>query len=157
MRSTPDISDAFPNDVVCIHADWRHFGRANVFSGPVSTIDCFRDNSRVAQALEEPGKGRVLLVDGKGDCHRALLGDRLAGLALQNGWAGIVVYGAVRDVEIFSQMDIGVMALRACPLKTDKKGEGLRDVAINIEQIKIEPGMWLYADTNGILIAEKKL
>jgi regulator of ribonuclease activity A len=156
MLSTPDLCDAHPDRVQCLLADWRHFGAVNQFAGPVSTILCWEDNSRVAEAVQEPGEGRVLLVDGGGSLQRALLGDRLAGLALDNGWAGIVVYGAVRDVEIFAQMPIGIVALRACPMKTDKQNRGERDVELTFEGVHVRPGMWLSADLNGVIVSTQQ-
>ena len=127
------------------------------FAGPVSTIACDADNSRVAEAVAEPGNGRVLLVDGQGALHRSLLGDRLAQLASDNGWAGVVVIGAIRDVEVIDGIDIGVQALGVCPVKTDKQGVGDRDIPLILREVPVAPGDWLYADRNGVLLSSEPI
>jgi regulator of ribonuclease activity A len=111
------------------------------------------DNSRVAEAVLEPGEGRVLLVDGQGLLHRSLLGDRLAQLASDNRWAGIVVIGAIRDVEVIDQIDLGVQALGVCPVKTQKQGRGARDIPLAFPAVTVHPGDWIYADCNGVLVS----
>ena len=154
--TTPDLSDAHP---AALHLgfQFRLFGQRERFSGPVSTITCFADNSRVAEAVAEPGEGRVLLVDGQSAMHRSLLGDRLAQLASDNGWAGVIVIGAIRDVEVIDDIDIGVQALGVCPVKTDKQGQGERDVPLRLGDIEINPGDWIYADRNGVLASATPL
>mgnify|MGYP000264508662 FL=1 len=108
--TTPDLSDANA-DAKVLPFQWQSFGRRQKFAGPVSTVACLDDNSRVAEAVTEPGEGRVLLVDGRGSLDCSLLGDRLAELASSNGWAGVVVVGVVRDVEVIDGIDIGVKSL----------------------------------------------
>ena len=85
--------------------------------------------------------------------HRSLLGDRLAQLAADNGWAGVVVIGAIRDVEVIERIDLGVYALGVCPVKTDKQGRGERDVPLALATLTVQPGHWLYADRNGALVS----
>lgn len=157
MISTPDLCDQFPEAAKWLGLDWRRYGGRPSFSGEISTVRCFEDNSRVADAVQETGNNRVLLVDGGGSLQRALLGDRLAEAALSNGWSGIVVCGAIRDVEVIREMPLGVFALRTCPLKTEKKGLGERDVVLDMGGVTIAPGMWLYADANGVIVSEQKL
>ena len=111
----------------------------------------------MAEAVAEPGEGRVLLVDGQGALHRSLLGDRLAQLAADNGWAGVVVIGAIRDVEVIDGIDIGVQALGVCPVKTDKQGVGDRDIPLILSEIPVAPGDWLYADRNGVLLSSEPI
>ena len=111
----------------------------------------------MAEAVAEAGGGRVLLVDGQGALHRSLIGDRLAQLAADNGWSGVVVIGAVRDVEVIDGIDIGVQALGVCPVKTDKQGVGDRDVPLLLGGVAVNPGDWLYADRNGVLISSEPL
>ena len=154
--TTPDLSDAHP---AALHLgfQFRAFGIRERFAGPVSTIACHADNSRVAEAVAEPGNGRVLLVDGQGALHRSLLGDRLAQLASNNGWAGVVVIGAIRDVEVIDEIDIGVQALGVCPLKTDKQGVGDRDILLMLRELPVAPGDWLYADSNGVLMSSEPI
>lgn len=154
--TTPDLSDAHP-DAAVLPFQWQRFGRRERFAGPVSTVACFEDNSRVAEAVDEPGAGRLLFVDGRGSLDRSLLGDRLAEKASANGWAGVVVIGAVRDVEIIDTLDIGVFALGICPRKTDKRGVGDRDVTVNLAELAIAPGDWVYADRNGVLVSAAPL
>ena len=150
--TTPDLSDAH---LTAQHLGFQFlaFGTRERFAGPVSTVACHADNSRVAEAVAEPGRGRVLLVDGQGALHRSLLGDRLAQLASDNGWAGVVVIGAIRDVEVIDEIDIGVQALGVCPVKTDKQGVGDRDIPLLLGEVSVAPGDWLYADCNGVLIS----
>lgn len=154
--TTPDLCDAHP-DVAVLPFQFRLFGQRTVFAGPVSTVACFEDNSRVAEAVAEPGEGRVLVVDGQGSLDRSLLGDRLAAKASENGWAGVVVLGAVRDVEIIDGIDIGVRALGVCPRKTDKQDRGDRDVPLRVGEVPVLPGGWLYADRNGVIISPSRL
>ena len=154
--ATPDLSDAHP-ETHHLGFQFRRFGMRERFAGPVSTVACHADNSRVAEAVAEAGGGRVLLVDGQGALHRSLLGDRLAQLAADNGWSGLVVIGAVRDVEVIDGIDIGVQALGVCPVKTDKQGVGDRDVPLLLGRVAVNPGDWLYADRNGVLISSEQL
>ena len=154
--TTPDLSDANPAACV-LPFQFRLFGARESFGGPVSTVACFEDNSRVAEAVAEAGLGRVLLVDGKGSLSRSLLGDNLAWKASENGWAGIVIIGAIRDVEIIDDLQIGVQALGVVPVKTEKRGVGERDVPLQLEGVPVDPGHWLYADRNGVLVAPSPL
>ena len=149
--TTPDLSDGHPTASV-LPFQFRLFGMTESFAGPVSTVACFEDNSRVAEAVAEPGLGRVLLVDGGGSLFRSLLGDNLARKACANGWAGIVILGAIRDVEIIDELPIGVQALGVVPIKTEKKGVGDRDVPLKVDGVCVDPGHWLYADRNGVLV-----
>lgn len=149
--TTPDLSDGSELAQVLPY-QFRAFGQRERFAGPVSTIGCYHDNSRVGEAVAEPGEGRVLLVDGQESLERSLLGDNLARKASENGWAGVVIIGAVRDVEIIDTLDIGVMALGVIPQKTEKLGRGDRDLPLSLKSVVIEPGYWLYADRNGVLV-----
>jgi regulator of ribonuclease activity A len=98
-----------------------------------------------------------LLVDGKGLMHRSLLGDRLAQLASDNGWAGVIVIGAIRDIELIERIDLGVQALGVCPIKTQKQGRGERDIPLAFASTTVRPGDWLYADRNGVLVSSVAL
>ncbi|MBT5488549.1 MAG: ribonuclease E activity regulator RraA [Halieaceae bacterium] len=149
--TTPDLSDLHP-ELRHLPLQFRQFGLRPHFAGPISTIACHADNSRVSEAVSEPGEGRVLLVDGANALHRSLLGDRLAQLAADHQWAGVVVLGAIRDVEVIDGIDIGVQALGVCPVKTEKRGAGERDIPLTLCEMTICPGDWLYADRNGVLI-----
>ncbi|MCK2043900.1 ribonuclease E activity regulator RraA [Chromohalobacter sp. TMW 2.2308] len=153
---TPDICDAYP-DVKVIEPSLVNVGGHDAFYGPVRTVKCFEDNSRVKEAVNEPGDGAILVVDGGGSWRCALLGDMLAAKAADNGWAGIIVHGCVRDVDILNETPLGIQALGTHPRKSEKRGEGQRDIPITFGGVTIAPGQWLYADNNGIVIAHEPL
>ncbi|WP_332815379.1 ribonuclease E activity regulator RraA [Ramlibacter sp.] len=159
--STCDLCDAHEKDLVSILRAlppvFRPFGGSRRFCGPVSTVRCFEDNSRVREAVESPGQGRVLVVDGGGSLRRALVGGNLAAAAARNGWAGIVVDGAVRDRGELQAAGIGVRALALMPQRSVKRGEGERDVPVLIQGVPVSPGNWLYADEDGIVVSERAL
>ena len=135
---------------------FRDFGGVAKFAGPVTTVKCFEDNTHVKAAVESPGLGRVLVVDGGGSLRRALVGGNLAAAAAKNGWAGFVVDGCVRDVAELAASDIGIRALALMPLPTDRRGEGQRDVPVQIQGVWVRPGDWLYADEDGIVVMPAK-
>jgi len=153
---TPDLCDSYP-DVEVLDPLFANFGGLEAFYGPIRTVKCFEDNSMVKQAVAEPGNGAVLVVDAGGSHRCAMLGDMLAEQAVANGWAGIVMYGCVRDVDILAALPIGVQAMGSHPRKSEKHGEGQRDIDINFAGVNIKPGKWLYADNNGIIIAQHEL
>ena len=127
------------------------------FAGPVVTVKCFEDNTPVKLAVESPGEGRVLVVDGGGSLRRALVGGNLAAAAARNGWAGVVVNGCVRDAAELAACDVGIRALALMPLPTERRTEGQRDVAVQMQGVWVRPGDWLYADEDGIVVADRKL
>ena len=128
-------------------------GRAS-FHGPIRTLKVHEDNSLVRGALEQPGEGCVLVVDGGGSRRCALVGDMLGELAVRNGWAGIVVYGCVRDVAALAGLDLGVLALAAHPLKSHKLGVGQADLSVRFAGVTFVPGQQLVADRDGLLTME---
>jgi len=134
---------------------FRDFGARSTFHGPVSTVKCFEDNSLVKAAVESPGQGRVLVVDGAGSLQRALLGGNLGAAAAKNGWAGLVIDGCVRDVAELAACDIGIRALAPLPLPTERAGQGQRDVVLQIRGVWVRPGDWLYADADGIVLLDR--
>ena len=136
---------------------FQHYGGKEAFSGPVATVKCFEDNSLVKAAIETPGQGRVLVVDGGGSLRRALVGGNVAATAAQNGWAGIVVYGAVRDVAELRETPMGLRALALIPLPTEKRGEGQSEVPVQVAGVWVRPGDWLYADADGIVVGARPL
>ncbi len=154
---TADLCDAHDERVRVLALPLRDFGGRTDFHGPVSTVRAPEDNSRVREAVAEPGKGRVLVVDGGGSLRRSLLGDNLAVLAIANGWAGIVVNGAVRDTQALRDLPLAVKALGTCPRKTDKRGLGERDVVVEFGGVVFTPGQWLYADCDGVVVADGAL
>lgn len=153
---TPDICDAHP-EVQVLEPLFVNVGGIESFCGPVRTVKCFEDNSRVKEAVSEPGDGAVLVVDGGGSQRCALLGDMLAEKAADNGWAGVIVYGCVRDVDVLADTELGVQALGAHPRRSEKRGEGQRDIPVTFAGVTLRPGQWLYADNNGIVLAEERL
>lgn len=155
--NTCDLCDLHEDRVRILELPLRDFGGRLAFSGLVSTIQAWEDNSRVREAVSEPGQGRVLVIDGGGSLRRAMLGDLLATKAVENGWAGVVIHGALRDSAAIGALDLGVKALGTCPLKTEKLGRGERDVELNLGGVAIRPGNWLCADEDGVVIADAVL
>lgn len=159
--STCDLCDRFRSDNAgdfrVLPPVFRDFGAVRAFCGPVVTIKCFEDNSLVKAAVDSPGQARVLVVDGGGSLRRALLGGNLGAAAARNGWAGVVVDGCVRDVAELAMHPVGIRALASVPLPTEKRNEGQRDVAVQIQGVWVRPGDWLYADADGIVISSQPL
>jgi regulator of ribonuclease activity A len=155
--ATADLCDAHEGEVAVLEPMLAHFGGASRFHGPVQTVKVFEDNVLVKSELSKPGDGRVLVVDGGGSLRCALVGDLLAQMAIDNGWAGIVVFGAIRDSGPIGAMPIGVMALGTHPMKSIKKGAGDVGIALTFAGQTIRPGVWLYADDDGVILADKPL
>ena len=135
----------------------RDFGAVRKFAGPVSTVKCHEDNTLVKAAVDSPGEGRVLVVDGGGSLRRALVGGNLGAAAARNGWAGVVVDGCVRDVAELAGHALGIKALASMPLPTHKRDEGQRDVPVQVLGVWVRPGDWLYADEDGVVVSATKL
>lgn len=154
---TPDLCDNNPDLVSVLEPMLSNFGGREAFGGEIVTIKCFEDNSLVKEKLGTPGRGKVLLVDGGGSLRRALLGDMIAENAVKNGWEGVIVYGCIRDVSAISALDLGVQALSANPLKTDKRGLGDYNVAVTFGGVTFRPGEYVYADSNGVVVSPKAL
>ncbi|MBC3935503.1 ribonuclease E activity regulator RraA [Undibacterium sp. CY7W] len=133
------------------------FGAKTQFAGPAATLRLFEDNGMVRSTLETAGQGRVLVIDGGGSLRCALVGGNLAVLAEKNGWAGIIVHGCVRDTAEINACQIGVRALAAMPVRSVKKGGGEAEVTVTIAGVRIAPGQWIYADADGVLVADQAL
>ena len=159
--ATCDLCDAHEGDTSgafrVLSPVWHSFGAPQAFSGPVHTLRCPEDNSRVREAVNAPGEGRVLVVDGGASLRRALVGGNLAVVAAKNGWAGIVVDGCVRDVAELRAAGVPIRALALNPLRTDKRGEGQAGVPVQVQGVWVRPGDWLYADEDGIVVADRAL
>lgn len=153
MPAVTDLCDAHPNDVQVCEPIFRDFGGARAFHGPIATLKLFEDNSLVRESLEQPGNGRVLVVDGGGSLRCALLGGNLAALAEKNGWAGVIVYGAVRDTRELAAARVGIKALAPHPKKSDKHGLGDRDVPVTFAGVTFKSGEHVYADEDGIVVS----
>ena len=151
MTSTADLLDEHPDALVCL-LPFAQLGGLPAFEGPVSTVCCFEDNVLVKQRVAETGRGRVLVVDGGGSLRCALAGDNVAGLALENGWAGLVINGCVRDVDALATLAIGVKALGSNPRPSGKEGAGELDVPVEIGGITIHPGARLVSDDDGLIV-----
>ena len=159
--STCDICDAHEAEFASGNAKqlrllpdvYKSYGGGQSFYGQAHTLRCPEDNSRVREAVAQPGEGRVLVVDGGGMTRRALVGGNLAVMAAKNGWAGILVHGAVRDVAELRAASLGIKALALCPLRTDKRGLGDAGVPVMISGYLVQPGDWVYADEDGVLIS----
>jgi len=153
---TCDLCDTHKNDSSgafrVLPPVFRDFGGRVAFAGPVTTVKCFEDNTSVKAAVESPGHGRVLVVDGAGSLRRALLGGNLGAAAARNGWAGLVIDGCVRDVAELAACDVGIRALAAMPLPTDRRAPGLVDVPVLIQGVWVRPGDRLFADADGIVV-----
>lgn len=132
---------------------YQSFGGRTKFAGPLRTVRCLDDNTSVKALLESPGNGAVLLVDGGGSLRRALVGGNIAAAAARNGWAGVVVDGAVRDKAELAATELGVLARALVPMPSDRKAPGLVDLALQIEGVWLRPGEWLYADEDGVVVA----
>ncbi|MCC5812132.1 MAG: ribonuclease E activity regulator RraA [Ectothiorhodospiraceae bacterium] len=154
---TTDLCDDHSDSLRVLSPLFRDYGGKPMFHGRVTTVKVFEDNSLVRGALEEPGEDRVLVVDGGGSMRCALLGDNLAEMGQKNGWAGVLVYGCVRDAADLARIDIGVKALNTHPLKSVKKGVGDRDVPVTFAGVSFHPGDWLYADHDGVIVAAEAL
>jgi len=157
VPSTCDLCDAHEGDAALrvLPPLFRAFGGVPAFQGPAATLQCFEDNSLVRAALEEPGQGRVLVIDGGASMRRALVGGNLAALGAKNGWAGIVVDGCVRDQAELAAASIGIRALALHPLRSHKRGEGRRDVTVRVQGVVVRAGDWIVADVDGVLVLDE--
>jgi regulator of ribonuclease activity A len=157
VPSTCDLCDAHERNPALrvLPPLFRAYGGATAFAGPAATLQCFEDNSLVRAALEEAGAGRVLVIDGGASMRCALVGGNLAALGASNGWAGIVVDGCVRDQAEMAAVPIGVRALALHPLRSDKRGQGRRDAAVRLQGVAIQPGDWIVADADGMIVLDK--
>ncbi|MEW6166700.1 MAG: ribonuclease E activity regulator RraA [Pseudomonadota bacterium] len=155
--ATTDLSDAHPEAQVA-EPIFGDFGGRLTFHGPIRTVKVFEDNAMVRALLEERGEGHVLVVDGGGSMRCALVGGNLGQLGVDNGWAGIVVYGCIRDSEEIAQQDIGVKALGTHPRKSEKGlHDGKREREVSFAGVTFKPGAWLYADADGIVVADQPI
>jgi len=154
----PDLCDHFESLVKVVEPMFGNYGGRETFGGEVVTIKAFEDNSLVREQVAQPGQGKVLVVDGGGSMRRAMLGDMLAEKAEKNGWEGIIIYGCIRDVNAIAELEnLGVQALGAHPMKTEKLGTGQFNVPVTFGGVTFHPGDYVYADNNGVLVSPQKL
>jgi regulator of ribonuclease activity A len=157
VMKTADLCDEFLSELQVCQLPMQSYGGKAEFSGPIATVDVFEDNVLVREALETVPAGTVLVVDGKGSRNCALLGDRLAQIACERGLAGVIIHGCIRDSAEIANMPLGVMAIGTCPVKSKKEGKGKRDVALEFGGVRWEPGAYVYADQDGIVLAKTDL
>lgn len=154
---TPDLCDEYPDLVQVVEPMFSNYGGKDSFGGEIVTVKCFEDNSKVKELVGTPGEGRVMVVDGGASMRHALLGDMLAEKAVKNGWAGLVIYGCIRDVDAIMELDLGVQALGTVPLKTDKRDIGDVNIPVKFGGVTFIPGHYIYADNNGVIVSPQKL
>jgi regulator of ribonuclease activity A len=152
FRPTADLVDDIGPDVRSCDVQFRQFGARTQFAGPISTVRCVEDNALLKSVLSAPGDGGVLVIDGEGSLHTALVGDVIADLAHSNGWAGLIVHGAVRDAAALRGIDLGIKALGTNPRKSSKTGAGERDVTVSFGGVEFVPGDMAYSDNDGIVV-----
>ena len=155
--TTADLFDEYGPELASCETQFRSYGARARFSGPVATIRCLEDNALVKKVLATPGERRVLVVDGGGSLRTALMGDMIAASAVANGWAGVVINGAVRDVVALRALDLGIRALGSNPRKSAKEGTGEVDVPVSFGGVEFRPGAWVYGDEDGIVVAGRRL
>ena len=152
-QATAELSDTYDTMIQVAQPIFRDFGGVSAFSGPIATVQANEDNTSVRAMLAQEGHGRVLVVDGGGSLRCALVGDQLAQLAQDNGWAGVVVNGCVRDTAALEEMRLGVRALAAMPRRSEKRAAGREDVPVTFAGVQFQPGHYLYADSDGIVVS----
>lgn len=151
-RATADLVDEIYPDVRSCDLQLQNYGGRTMFAGRITTVKCFQDNALLKSILSTPGDGGVLVVDGDGSLHTALVGDIIAGLARDNGWSGVVVNGPVRDASTLRTIDVGIKALGTNPRKGTKTGAGERDVEVTFGGVTFVPGDIAYCDEDGIVV-----
>ncbi|XID74116.1 ribonuclease E activity regulator RraA [Alkanindiges sp. WGS2144] len=158
---TCDLLDDHPQTQVMSPSidgkSFKNFGGRKAFGGEVVTVKCFEDNSRVKELLATEGQGKVLVVDGGASMRCALMGDLIGESAVKHNWAGVVIYGCVRDVDALAELDLGVQALAAIPQKSNRKGVGETGLELRFGGVIVAQGDYIYADNNGILVSSQKL
>ncbi|APR06055.1 ribonuclease E activity regulator RraA [Thauera chlorobenzoica] len=154
---TADLCDAHEGKLAVVAPMFASYGGRSAFGGPITTLKLFEDNSLVRKVLEGPGAGRVLVIDGGASMRCALVGDQLAELAVNNGWAGILVYGCIRDSKAIGEMNLGVFALGTHPRKTVKRNIGEIDLVVSFGGVSFHPGHYVYADEDGVVVSASAL
>jgi regulator of ribonuclease activity A len=148
---TSDVLDLSEDVDVCSAAFYL-LGRNRAVSGRIRTVRCFEDNALIKIAMMEASQGEVLVIDGGGSLRTALMGDQIVGAGLASGWAGAIVFGAIRDRAAIDALDFHVKALGTNPRKSSKSGVGERDVVIEVGGVRFAPGWFLYSDDDGVVI-----
>ncbi len=150
--STADLYDQRGDELESVSLQFQNIGGMSGFTGSVRTVRCFQDNALLKELLASPGDGSVLVVDGGGSLETALVGDIIATMAVDNGWAGLIVNGAIRDRVAIGTLPFGVKALGSNPAKSTKTGAGEVDVPVEIGGVTFRPGAIVWCDDDGILV-----
>ncbi|RRO18122.1 RraA family protein [Saccharopolyspora rhizosphaerae] len=153
--ATADLADREGPEVRSCDVQFRNYGGVVAFEGRIRTVTCFQDNALLKKTLSEPGDGAVLVIDGSGSLHTALVGDVIAELGRSHGWSGIIVNGAIRDSAVIGGMEFGVKALGTNPRKSTKAGEGVLDEVVEFGGVKFVPGEYVYADSDGVVVVSE--
>ncbi|WIM67600.1 ribonuclease E activity regulator RraA [Corynebacterium breve] len=154
---TADIADVYGDNIQSCDTQFNNYGGKTTFCGPITTVSCFQDNGLVKKILNSPNPGGVLVVDGYGSVHTALMGDMIAAAAVKNGWAGVIIHGAIRDSAAVAEMDLGVKALGTNPRKSSKEGIGHVDASVSFGGITFHPDHFVYADADGIVVTPEPI
>lgn len=154
---TPDLCDAYPELVRVAEPIFTNYGGRPAFGGEIITVKCHEDNSLVKEHVSNPGEGKVMVVDGGGSLRCALLGDMLAEKAAENNWAGLIIFGCIRDVDEIRKTQLGVQALRTIPIKSNRKGRGDLNIPVTFAGVTFHPGEFVYADNNGVIVSAEPL
>lgn len=149
---TADLYDEHGEALTSCDTQLTQFGARSRFQGEIVTVRCHEDNALLKKVVGEPGHGKVVVVDGDGSVHCALMGDVMAGLAASNGWEGVVIHGAVRDVVALAKLDIGIKAVGSNPRKSSKHGTGQHNVPVSFGGAVFTPGAQLVSDEDGVVI-----
>ena len=154
---TSELCDLYAEQVDVVEPIFSSFGGVSNFYGKVTTVKCFESNGLIAEVLEENGEGRVLVIDGGGAVRRGLIDAELTQLAVDNGWEGIIVYGAVRQIQQLENLDIGIHALAPIPVSADESSAGESDIPVNFGGVTFFPEDYIYADLTGIILSQEPL
>lgn len=154
---TADLCDKYMDQLQVAEPIFRSYGKTGSFQGEIHTLKLFEDNSLVRSELEKPGRRKVLVIDGEGSLRCALVGDNLAKLVIENDWAGLVVFGCIRDSAVINAMDVGIKALNTNPTKSVKRNEGKVNIPVRFAGVEFQPGDYLYSDEDGIVVSESPL
>lgn len=157
MFTTADLCDEYPEQVLCTDPIFRDFGNKKSFFGRITTLKFFEDNTKVREQLALDGTGKVLVIDGGASLRCALVGDRLAALAIKNHWSGIIVNGCIRDSGLINTMNVGIKALNTCPVKSIKRNSGEKDIPVKFAGVTFATDHYVYVDSDGILLSEQNL
>ena len=152
--ATADIADIHDSEVRSCDIQFRNFGGKTEFCGEIHTISCFQDNGLVKKTLNSPGEGKVLVVDGHGSMHTALMGDMIAEAGVENGWAGVIINGPIRDSAEVAKMNFGCKALGSNPRKSKKDAVGEENIVLRLGGVDFVPGQYVYADSDGVVVSE---